>query len=214
MRVKLTFYSHMLPLPVTSLLKVPRQRRAIEMVHVLLDAAIIVLEADGMVGFTTNRVADKAGVSVGSLYQYFEGKEALVEALMDKLADDIAQGLRRLPLADSAGLRETVEGAIRFGFAVLHSRDGLYLELVRNWHRLPTNRVADALQQHFMELSRLYFIKHYRDYPIEDLQVRVFIVANSVLFTMVRHASQNDALLREDDIAAGLTDMVVGYMTH
>ena len=81
-------------------------------------------------------------------------------------------------------------------------------------HRLPTNRVADALQQHFMELSRLYFIKHYRDYPIEDLQVRVFIVANSVLFTMVRHASQNDALLREDDIAAGLTDMVVGYMTH
>ena len=126
----------------------------------------------------------------------------------------VAQGLRRLPLADSAGLRETVEGAIRFGFAVLHSRDGLYLELVRNWHRLPTNRVADALQQHFMELSRLYFIKHYRDYPIEDLQVRVFIVANSVLFTMVRHASQNDALLREDDIAAGLTDMVVGYMTH
>jgi hypothetical protein len=107
-----------------------------------------------------------------------------------------------------------VDGAIRFGFAVLHSRDGLYLELVRNWHRLPTNRVADALQQHFMELSRLYFIKHYRDYPIEDLQVRVFIVANSVLFTMVRHASQNDALLREDDIAAGLTDMVVGYMTH
>ena len=44
----------MLPLPVTSLLKVPRQRRAIEMVHVLLDAAIIVLEADGMVGFTTH----------------------------------------------------------------------------------------------------------------------------------------------------------------
>ena len=39
-------------------------------------------------------------------------------ALMDKLAGDIAQGLRRLPLADSAGLRETVEGAIRFGFAV------------------------------------------------------------------------------------------------
>ena len=37
---------------------------------------------------------------------------------------------------------------------------------------------------------------------------------SSVLFTMVRHASQNDALLREDDIAAGLTDMVVGYMTH
>ena len=180
----------------------------------LIEATGRALVEYGLDHTTTVRIAEIAGVSVGSLYQYFEGKDALVEALMDKLAGDIAQGLRRLPLADSAGLRETVDGAIRFGFAVLHSRDGLYLELVRNWHRLPTNRVADALQQHFMELSRLYFIKHYRDYPIEDLQVRVFIVANSVLFTMVRHASQNDALLREDDIAAGLTDMVVGYMTH
>ena len=107
-----------------------------------------------------------------------------------------------------------VSSAIRFGFAVLHSRDGLYLELVRNWHRLPTNRVVEVLQQHFMDLARMYFLLHYRDYPIHNLEVRVFIVTNSVLFTMVRHASQNDALLREDDIAAGLTDMVVGYMTH
>ena len=194
--------------------KHPRQRRSRQLVDSLIEATGRALVEYGLDHTTTVRIAEIAGVSVGSLYQYFEGKDALVEALMDKLADDIAQGLRRLPLADSAGLRETVDGAIRFGFAVLHSRDGLYLELVRNWHRLPTNRVADALQQHFMELSRLYFIKHYRDYPIEDLQVRVFIVANSVLFTMVRHASQNDALLREDDIAADLTDMVVGYMTH
>ena len=194
--------------------KHPRQRRSRQLVDSLIEATGRALVEYGLDHTTTVRIAEIAGVSVGSLYQYFEGKDALVEALMDKLAGDIAQGLRRLPLADSAGLRETVEGAIRFGFAVLHSRDGLYLELVRNWHRLPTNRVADALQQHFMELSRLYFIKHYRDYPIEDLQVRGFIVANSVLFTMVRHASQNDALLREDDIAAGLTDMVVGYMTH
>ncbi|HAJ43951.1 MAG TPA: TetR/AcrR family transcriptional regulator [Alcanivorax sp.] len=192
----------------------PQQPRAHATVGAIVEAGFISLARNGVENTTTRHIADIAGVSVGSLYQYFEGKDALVEALMDKLAGDIAQGLRRLPLADSAGLRETVEGAIRFGFAVLHSRDGLYLELVRNWHRLPTNRVADALQQHFMELSRLYFIKHYRDYPIEDLQVLLFIVANSVLFTMVRHASQNDALLREDDIAAGLTDMVVGYMTH
>ena len=194
--------------------KHPRQRRSRQLVDSLIEATGRALVEYGLDHTTTVRIAEIAGVSVGSLYQYFEGKDALVEALMDKLAGDIAQGLRRLPLADDADLRETVDGAIRFGFAVLHSRDGLYLELVRNWHRLPTNRVADALQQHFMELSRLYFIKHYRDYPIEDLQVRVFIVANSVLFTMVRHASQNDALLREDDIAAGLTDMVVGYMTH
>ena len=128
--------------------KHPRQRRSRQLVDSLIEATGRALVEYGLDHTTTVRIAEIAGVSVGSLYQYFEGKDALVEALMDKLADDIAQGLRRLPLADSAGLRETVDGAIRFGFAVLHSRDGLYLELVRNWHRLLTNRVADALQQH------------------------------------------------------------------
>lgn len=194
--------------------KQPRQRRSRQLVDSLIEATGRALVEHGLDHTTTVRIAETAGVSVGSLYQYFESKEALVDTLMEKLADDIGRGLRRLPLADNAGLYSTVESAIRFGFAVLHSRDGLYLELVRNWHRLPTNRVADVLQQHFMELSRLYFIKHYRDYPIENLHVRLFIVANSVLFTMVRHASQSDGLLREDDVAVGLTEMVVGYMAR
>ena len=193
--------------------KHPRQRRSRQLVDSLIEATGRALVEYGLDHTTTVRIAEIAGVSVGSLYQYFEGKDALVEALMDKLAGDIAQGLRRLPLADSAGLRETVEGAIRFGFAVLHSRDGLYLELVRNWHRLPTNRMVDLLQQHFMELSRLYFLRHYRDYPIRNLEVRVFIVTNSVLFTMVRHVSQGD-LIDEEELARELTRMVAGYLAE
>ena len=193
--------------------KHPRQRRSRQLVDSLIEATGRALVEYGLDHTTTVRIAEIAGVSVGSLYQYFEGKEALVEALMDKLAGDIAQGLRRLPLADSAGLRETVDGAIRFGFAVLHSRDGLYLELVRNWHRLPTNRMVDLLQQHFMELSRLYFLRHYRDYPIRNLEVRVFIVTNSVLFTMVRHVSQGD-LIDEEELARELTRMVAGYLAE
>ncbi|HBU65760.1 MAG TPA: TetR/AcrR family transcriptional regulator, partial [Alcanivorax sp.] len=88
--------------------KHPRQRRSRQLVDSLIEATGRALVEYGLDHTTTVRIAEIAGVSVGSLYQYFEGKDALVEALMDKLADDIAQGLRRLPLADSAGLRETV----------------------------------------------------------------------------------------------------------
>ena len=63
-----------------------------------------------------------------------------------------------------------------------------------------------------MDLARLYFLRHYQDYPIRNLEVRVFIVTNSVLFTMVRHISQHNGLIREDDLANELTRMVAGYM--
>jgi AcrR family transcriptional regulator len=53
-------------------------------VSYLLEAAAQVLEADGLEGFNTNVVAERAGVSVGSLYQYFPGKDALTLALMQR----------------------------------------------------------------------------------------------------------------------------------
>ncbi|MBS0220666.1 MAG: TetR/AcrR family transcriptional regulator [Proteobacteria bacterium] len=62
--------------------KTPRQPRSSETVASILEAAAQVLETKGLEGFNTNAVAQRAGVSIGSLYQYFPGKDALTIALM------------------------------------------------------------------------------------------------------------------------------------
>lgn len=62
--------------------KTPRQQRSTETVNVILEAAARVLECRGLDGFTTNAVAERAGVSIGSLYQYFPSKEALTATLI------------------------------------------------------------------------------------------------------------------------------------
>lgn len=54
------------------------------MVATLLEAAAQVLETKGLEGFNTNAVAERAGVSIGSLYQYFPSKDALTIALMER----------------------------------------------------------------------------------------------------------------------------------
>ena len=58
--------------------KTPRQARSTELVDAILEAAVRVLVREGAARFTTVRVAAAAGVSVGSLYQYFPNKEALL----------------------------------------------------------------------------------------------------------------------------------------
>ena len=192
--------------------KRPQQQRSKLMVETLIDATARCIVENGLDGATTPRIAELAGVSVGSLYQYFDSKEALIEALVERMAGDIANGLKRLPMEPTGNLRDMISAAIRFGFALLNSGDGLYVELVRNWHRLPTQKVADTLQQHFLELARLYFLKHYREHPVENLQVRTFIIVNSTIFTMVRLISQDHPLVQQEDVAEGLIEMIVGYM--
>jgi AcrR family transcriptional regulator len=72
--------------------KAPKQARSQETVKVIVEAAARILERDGFEGFSTNAVAERAGVSIGSLYQYFPSKEALIGALIvretSQLIDD------------------------------------------------------------------------------------------------------------------------------
>ncbi|HVJ53513.1 MAG TPA: TetR/AcrR family transcriptional regulator [Aliidongia sp.] len=66
--------------------KTPRQSRAAETVAAILEAAARILEKDGPALYTTNRIAERAGVSIGSLYQYFPAKDAVTIALIEREA--------------------------------------------------------------------------------------------------------------------------------
>ena len=66
--------------------KQPRQSRSKATVDAILDATARVLVEDGYDKLTTNRIATVAGVSIGSLYQYFPNKQAVVMAIADRHA--------------------------------------------------------------------------------------------------------------------------------
>jgi AcrR family transcriptional regulator len=61
---------------------VPTQARSQETVSVILEASARILESEGLHGFNTNAIAARAGVSIGSLYQYFPNKDAILLALI------------------------------------------------------------------------------------------------------------------------------------
>ncbi|WP_338695625.1 MULTISPECIES: TetR family transcriptional regulator [unclassified Bradyrhizobium] len=85
--------------------KQPQQARSAELVAAILDAAVQVLTKEGAQRFTTARVAERAGVSVGSLYQYFPNKAAILFRLQSDewrqtttLLRDILEDAKRPPL--------------------------------------------------------------------------------------------------------------------
>ncbi|MBO1272223.1 TetR family transcriptional regulator [Shewanella sp. 4t3-1-2LB] len=93
--------------------KLPRQGRSKTLVAAILEAAIHVLADGGIRGFTTARVAEKAGISVGSLYQYFPNKAAILFQLQvnewrktQQLIETILADMTKPP-------REKLETAIR-----------------------------------------------------------------------------------------------------
>ncbi|MER8709848.1 TetR family transcriptional regulator [Mesorhizobium sp. M1088] len=97
--------------------KQPKQARSAELVAAILQAAVQVLAREGAQRFTTARVAEKAGVSVGSLYQYFPNKAAILFRLQSdewrqttSLLRDILEDIRKPPLDR---LRDLVHAFLR-----------------------------------------------------------------------------------------------------
>jgi AcrR family transcriptional regulator len=96
--------------------KTPRQARSRSTVEAILEAAERVLRNEGYRAASTNRVARVAGFSVGSLYQYFDDKRAVVGALLDQSlraeAESIGQSLDRVAGVEPGSARERLVQAV------------------------------------------------------------------------------------------------------
>jgi AcrR family transcriptional regulator len=106
-------YSHMKRERAESLnpRKKPQQRRSRATIDTIFEAAIQFLLANGLDGITTLQIAERAGVSVGSLYQYFPNKRALLAAVVKRHVGEVAdatiaacQSAHGKPMADMCAL--------------------------------------------------------------------------------------------------------------
>lgn len=146
--------------------KSPRQARSVDTVETILVAAARVLERESLAGFNTNRVAEVAGVSVGSLYQYFPNKSALVAALIDRHESALAASIESCVAAHrDRTLREALLALADIGIAQQYARPMLAAALDHEEARLPLGprlreyeqrigaAVMTLLQRHSAELA-------------------------------------------------------------
>lgn len=92
--------------------RTPRQERSHFTVEAIFEAVARIVSAEGEAGLTTNRIAETAGVSVGSLYQYFPSKESILAAMLDQHCDRVMLELDAL-LAQARAEGWTPEQQVR-----------------------------------------------------------------------------------------------------
>jgi AcrR family transcriptional regulator len=187
--------------------KMPLQRRSAETVAVILEGAAHILEERGFEGFNTNAVAARAGVSIGSLYQYFPNKDALLSALIQReVAPLLAVGdqLSRKESFDDA-LREYIRASIRHQM----KRPRLarlidYAEMREAFHQQvsgTTSRLARALE----DILRLHDAPKLRNRSVAAADVLV-VIRSLVDAAGERGEGESPALLRRVEGA------VMGYL--
>jgi AcrR family transcriptional regulator len=108
----------------------PQQRRARETVEAVLDAVVRILKRGGIDSVTTNRIAEVAGVSIGSVYQYFPDKRAIFAALHERHIREIDRLVESKLMEHAASPLDTLMRAMVEAMIDAHTPDPELYELL------------------------------------------------------------------------------------
>lgn len=202
--------------PLTKPRKLALQERSRATVDALLEATARILVKEGFDKASTNRIAEVAGVSVGSLYQYFPGKEALVAAVIERHQQEIMQTVRDelaevLALPVAKAMRKLVAVAVR-----AHRVDPkLHRVLAEQIPHVGKLEKLETFHRENYSLFRTYLESHRDELRVDDLELASFVCVTSIE-ALTHNAVPHFSRTHSDETTEALIDeaarLVTGYL--
>jgi AcrR family transcriptional regulator len=190
--------------PLTQPRKNASQERSRATVDALVEATARILVSEGFDKASTNRIAEKAGVSVGSLYQYFPSKEALVAAVIDRHHAELMEVVRAtLAEVDVLPARQAVRKLVIAAIEAHRVDPKLHRVLAEQIPRTGRLQDVEALNREAHGLFRAYLERHRDEFRAVDPQLAAFVCVTSI------EALTHTAVLHQPEM---LTDAGAGKL--
>lgn len=200
-------------LPQSALIKIPRQPRSIDMVHSILDAGMAVIRDTGLASMTTNRVAERAGVSIGSLYQYFANRDSILAGIIERSQLDIIQRMRQLHVAQ---LNSPLEQMVRINMQLLLRYHEPNMTVVRRVIReaplLADNSVLRIMESTLADLFRDYLINNSHRYRLRNGNAGLYVAVNTIIFMYLKWLVQPHPAVTEAQFIDALSTQVLSCL--
>jgi len=157
--------------------RMPSQERSRALCAAIEEAAAHVLVKHGYEGASTARIAERAGVSVGSVYQYFDDKEAVFDALAERLLNEFVQSaVPALSLPDL-----TLEARLEIGSVKVHQVVARFPQVLRRLAAVPGTRFHERLssaRRRATEAACLLLQMHLDEVIVDDIELAARIVVD------------------------------------
>lgn len=191
--------------------KMPTQARSAALMDALVEATARVLADDGYRGATTKRIAAVAGVSVGSLYQYFPGKDALVFAVQRRHFDQVMGALARVSLAPDQPLGGAIGGFVA-GMVAGHDLDArLHRALTEQMLRLGPAPFRETQSQAVAMVRGILGLRR-DELAVTDLDTAAWLLVTTVEGAVHAALMGGDGRLGDPAFERELTALVCRYL--
>jgi AcrR family transcriptional regulator len=190
--------------------KRPRQERSRATVDALLEATADILTREGYAKLTTNRIADRAGVNIASLYQYFPGKDAIVAELRRRHGAGQRAALRQVLAEHGTGeLESTIRALVSVGVAGHAQAPRLHRVFTEEMPALAYRDVA-AIDAPIFEAMRAFL--RAADVDVKDVDLALWMISTAAGAVLHRAAVERPDDLSNGVIAEELITLLCRYL--
>jgi len=194
--------------------KAPRQSRSQATVTAILDATAHILIERGFAAASTNAVAERAGVSVGSLYQYFPNKDALVAALRTRHGEQMTAVIQRaLTKAMDATLVDALAGLIEATVEAHRVEADLHRVLEEQLGSMAVDALHDEYTDVMEDRIVVLLARHRNEITAPDLRLAAFMLmhaAHGLIHAVVRQRPKGISLRHATQ---EIVSMMTSYLT-
>lgn len=184
----------------------PTQNRAKVTVDAIIEAGFIAVAQSGIHATTTRQIAEISGVGVGSLYEYFENKEAIYVAMNVRYVDDILGLLRKsTPELVRVSLAESVKQVLYLFRDLLQMHNGVYLKY------FPHARYSPQIESALMELALNYAMHNPQYLRVQNMPTITYICISGGIYSVTRYLNSPHPSMSFDELVEGLSRMVTSY---
>ncbi len=199
--------------PPTDPRKHPRQARSRALVEAILDATERVLAREGLELATTTRVAEVAGVSVGSLYQYFPSRDALLAAVIERRVErDEQRLLAHMAELGEASLATVLRSSARFLVDVYRREPELYRTMVDEMDRVARDERVQAMLDDATARMVELLEPHRATLRVDDLELATYALVTAQVAVVRDAVHRRPALLEDDRLAELLGTLAVRFL--
>ncbi|KFE66221.1 TetR/AcrR family transcriptional regulator [Hyalangium minutum] len=193
--------------------KKPRQERSRATVDAILEAAAHILVAHGFEDTTTRQVAERAGVSIGSLYQYFPSKEALITALFERqiqrVLDVCTEALQSQGSPSTQQVVRDVALGVMKAYAV---NPRLHQVLISEGLKLGMMERVQSFEQRIETVVRTFMLHYSSQLRSRRVELATFVITRAIRGIIWSAAIERPELFEDPELADELGELMLGYL--
>lgn len=193
--------------------RLPTQARGKNTVDCILLAARQIIESQRNADTTTNKIAEKAGVSISSLYQYFANKEAIFLALYYSTASNVANLLREETIrALDLEARPALEQLCRAALDIYEVHQPILINLAEEVPELRSKSNTFSIGTLMYNGSRVYMERHFRGAKIENAELVYYFMHNTVVSSIRSYLLMEPENISREEFIHELARMLSNYI--